>query len=335
VPVPATDGTGIWLPADPGIADPHAAAGALRTMALHQAYRARRGGAQHAAALPDPLLRDLVLPFEARGAEADIARTLPGMVPALVQLRRGALRARPPLDAFAPARRPLEALLRRMLAGPVHADAQTCASASASLAAAHDMLAAWRLAPAQRRRLGPAPLLRDWWTGEFRVGDGRALQHVDDVPGADDDDDALVARSARMTRRPDERSAGADEDRAGEPGAWMVQQDQPQEIAEDPFGLQRPVDRDEQTSPEEFGDMLSELSAARLVCSPERAREVLLSDDPPASRMVLTAHARGRDGACVRYPEWDCTSETYRGAPASDRARVDGLAHLPAAHRFT
>ena len=62
----------------------------------------------------------------------------------------------------------------------------------------------------------------------------------------------------------------------------------PHEAAEDSFGLQRPVDRDDQTSAEEYGDMLSEVASARQVAAPEPAREVLLSDDPPPRRAILT-----------------------------------------------
>lgn len=308
-PIPATDGASIWLPDVPGIADRDAAGGLLRAMALHQARRALRGGARQVMALQDPLLRDLVLLYEARGAEADIARELPGMIPALMQLRQVALQRRPPVSAFTTARRPLEGLLREMLAEPVEGARSTCASLPASLAAARTRLAAWQLPPAARRRLGPTPLLRDWWTGEFRADGKAVVEQAADVEG---DDDAPPVRSARMPRRPEQRDADDDEDGVGESGAWMVQQDHPHEIAEDPFGLQRPVDRDEQTSAEEFGDMLSELSAARMISSPQRAREVLLSDDPPASGMVLAFGERARDGDCVCYPEWDCTRETYR-----------------------
>ena len=124
--------------------------------------------------------------------------------------------------------------------------------------------------------------------------------------------DAAPVRSAHMNRRPEEREVTDDEDKSGDSAAWMVQQDAPHEAAEDPFGLQRPVDRDDQTSAEEYGDMLSEVASARQVAAPEPAREVLLSDDPPQSRAVLAVADAADAEISFRYPEWDCTSETYR-----------------------
>src|SRR3546814_19346705 len=64
----------------------------------------------------------------------------------------------------------------------------------------------------------------------------------------------------------------------------MVQTNDPLEKAEDPMGMQRPADRDEQTAAEEFADALSELPEARLVSTPGKPHEVLLSDDPPDKR---------------------------------------------------
>src|SRR5690606_6536110 len=99
--------------------------------------------------------------------------------------------------------------------------------------------------------------------------------------------------------------------RAGDPGAWMIQQDAPHEIAEDPFGLQRPIDRDDETSADEYGDMLSELASTRMVAAPDPPREVLLSDDPPASRAVLEPKGADEDGTRFGYPEWNHADASY------------------------
>src|SRR5690606_17869832 len=161
----------------------------------------------------------------------------------------------------------------------------------------------WALDPAQVQRLGPMPLYRDWWTGELREGTGDT--YLIDAAGAQDGQPDAPVRSARMERRPETREATEDEDAPGDPGVWMIQQDPPHEVAEDPFGLQRPVDRDEETSPDEYGDMLSELASTRMVAAPDPPREVLLSDDPPASRAVLEFQPDGQAQARYRYPEWD------------------------------
>src|SRR5512138_139705 len=187
-----------------------------------------------------------------------------------------------------------------------------------------------RAAPTRRRcRWRPVPRARwsrrEAWcaTGASRTGidvawvpcpcsgtGGPVPRLVEDGGGGRSADDGPT-RSAHMERRPDRREPAADEDTGAESGAWMIQQDAPHEVAEDPFGLQRPVDRDDRTSPEEYGDMLSELAATRMVAAPDPPREVLLSDDPPESRSVLRFEAPGDAGACFRYPEWDHASASY------------------------
>src|SRR5699024_9571473 len=87
--------------------------------------------------------------------------------------------------------------------------------------------------------------------------------------------------------------------------------DAPHEVAEDPFGLQRPVDRDDETSPDEYGDMLSELASTRMVAAPDPPREVLLSDDPPDSRAVLDFKDREEEETRFRYPEWNHADASY------------------------
>jgi nitric oxide reductase NorD protein len=107
----------------------------------------------------------------------------------------------------------------------------------------------------------------------------------------------------------------------------MVQIDQPHASVEDPMGLQRPVDRDDKESAQELGDMLSELTEARLVSTPGRPREVLLSDDPPSgsSRNGLPPMTTADSG--IEYPEWDYRIANYRDRGAIVRLRV--LPHGP------
>ncbi|PJJ99464.1 hypothetical protein CO641_07915 [Lysobacteraceae bacterium NML91-0213] len=310
--VPATSGDALWLPAHLGTCDASDASALYRAMALQQARRAMRGTAQALLAESDPLLRDTALVLEARAAEREIARDFPGLVPDLQRLRRQALAARPPLDAFAPARQPLELLVRAILERDIEPDASSGAGTVAvSLACARQLLAEWAIDADDARRLGPMPLYRDWWTGELRAGGGTA--RLVDGTAADTvaDDNQGKVRSARMERRPDERDPTGDEDKAGDPGVWMIQQDAPHEVAEDPFGLQRPVDRDDETSADEYGDMLSELASTRMVAAPDPPREVLLSDDPPASRAQLEFNARGEGDTRFRYPEWDHANASY------------------------
>ena len=70
------------------------------------------------------------------------------------------------------------------------------------------------------------------------------------------------------------REAAEDED-DNSAGTWVIRADEPQESVEDPCGLQRPADRDDDADPEGLADSLSELPEARVVRTPGQAREVL------------------------------------------------------------
>src|SRR5699024_5850554 len=122
------------------------------------------------------------------------------------------------------------------------------------------------------RDWGDAALVLDDWTGTYLSpqGDG----DIDRRPGAqDEDEDTGPTHSARLDRRPTIRKPVQDEDDR-EQGAWMIHSGAPTEHAEDPMGMQRPTDRDDETPAEEFADSVSELAEARLVSTPERARDV-------------------------------------------------------------
>jgi nitric oxide reductase NorD protein len=114
---------------------------------------------------------------------------------------------------------------------------------------------------------------------------------------------------SEMPRRPRPRDAAEDEDDPS-PGTWIIRPDEPQESVEDPFGLQRPADRDEDADPEGLGDSLSELPDARVVRTPGQPREILRSGDelPRAAAPQQSA----APSAAVAYPEWDCRVGQYR-----------------------
>lgn len=308
--LPATSGEAIWLPPDLGTSDLAEASALYRAMALQQARRARRGTAQAIARERDPLVRDAALVLEARAAEIEVAREFPGLASALLALRSAALAQRPAVDELSPGRQPLERLLRGVLGdGPLHGT-RAPGPVEASIERATALVREWAVDADACRRIGGMPLFRDWWTGELRTGGAVATHLLEGgTPAAEDEEQPV--RSARMDRRPEEREAIEDEDGDGEPGAWMIQQDAPHEVAEDPFGLQRPVDRDDETSAEEYGDMLSELASTRMIAAPDPPREVLLSDDPPESRAKLDLSGQEPGDARFRYPEWDYAGEAY------------------------
>ncbi|MEO7073395.1 MAG: hypothetical protein ABI300_10700, partial [Rhodanobacter sp.] len=325
--LPATDGEAIWLPANLGQLDASSAWLRYRALALQQAMRAMRGSAAHAPDARDALLRDVYLLCEADAADRALARALPGTAHALAALRHVALAARPSPATLPAVLRPLEALLQRTLG----ADLTTTAHATRERGAPADsLLRARKLAAALRdaapsQHFGPHPLLKDLWTGELiaavphrvaaAAGAGMADPSAHDAP-----------RSARLVRRPDVREADDDEDDE-RPGAWMVQTAQPHEQAEDPHGLQRPTDRDNDTAAEEYADALSELPEARLLTRPGRPKEILLSDDPPTPAAHAPMPASTPDDDALAYPEWDYRIDAYhpRGVTVHCLPAAEGL----------
>jgi len=313
--VPATDGSSLWLPDDAGTTDAALAMARWRTMAQQQAMRAERDSAQRLAMLPTALLRDTYLVLEAQAADEALAVRFPGLIAPLAACRAEALAGRPALHHFVGVRRPLELLLRTLLARPF-GDARGRASPpDDSVAEAHRLTAQW-LAGAVAWA-GSEPLFKDSWTGALRVPEaGQAGMAVATHPTGHDPD-AASPRSARLSRRPEVREGRDDEDdkRAG---PWMIQSAQPHEHAEDPFGLQRPTDRDAHAAAEEYAESLAELDHARLVSTPGQAHEVFLSDDPPPmqSRQMLLAQTTG---AVLSYPEWDWRVASYREPGATVR----------------
>ena len=319
--IPATDGTRIWLPAGTGLTDAALALERFRTVALQQAMRVVRGSAVGAGSTATPLVRDLYLLIEAHAADADLTQLLPGLCAPLQALRAAALSARPALSHFAAGRQPFEAWMRRLMSGPVSApgtDALYSPSPVRSRQLARDIAGEFQGYASTTGRPGTQPLFKDWWTGELLAPAAAPGPAVDSDEGSDKASDLATEdriRSARLARQPKVREAPDDEDDTRQ-GAWMIQASAPHEVAEDPFGLQRPTDRDTQTAADEFAESLAELEQARLVATPGRPKEVLLSDDPPAAR---TQHSgsEGTDGSDqIRYPEWDHRLQSYNEAGA-------------------
>ncbi|MBI5333330.1 MAG: hypothetical protein HZB72_01890 [Burkholderiales bacterium] len=318
-PVPATDGQAIWLPAQlPGL-DADQALARWRLMALQQTARAMRGSLDqpgiHGPADPrtsgrdtarDWLAADLYRLLEADAADADLLRRLPGQATALAAWRDEAAAARAARALPRGGLGAVEQRLRRVLAAPVaQQHAAPTEHWARARAEADTLLAQW---PDLLKLRGPA-LQPDAWLGDWREPPPRAEQLdgalPDDLPGAS-------APSARMARRPKVRESPEDEDDS-DPGAWMIQTGEGMEKAEDPLGLQRPTDREAGSASQEMADAVSELEEARLVATPDRAREVLLSDDAPEARARGEAAASSApEPTALCYPEWDHAAGRYR-----------------------
>lgn len=316
--IPATDGASIWLPACSGVKDPAWAIDLFRTIALQQAMRAQRASANRLNELDAPLSRDIYLLLEAQAADVAIARQFPGLIHSLNRFRQEALAARPPLSRFPAERQGLETLARTMLAQACdcpHPIAPAAATPQEAVCLARQLTQALMPHDALARLLGPSPLLKDWWTGEL-MAPGASDMPPSAAPGPCTDEAITGTRSARLHRRPDVRQAEDQEDNP-QSGAWMIQTSKPHEHAQDPLGMQRPSDRDDKVDASDLALSLSDLPQARLMSTPDQAREYLLSDDPPTPRLMQGAVAGMVEPAVISYPEWDYRCVAYRDPGAT------------------
>ena len=316
--VPATDGTSIWLPRSLDIPDRALAANLYKVMALQQAMRIRRGSALSPWRSLPPLAGALYHVLEVQAAERELLEEMPGFAESVRALRACAHARRPPLSAFGSARRPLEARVRALLVGEADGVPQS-PTPEASCELAVRLLAEWGLEPASGGRIGQEPLFADWWTGMLLA----PSTHHQHYAGAQSPFDPTQAapQSVHLERRPDIRQARPDEDESEESGPLMIQLDEPHPHAEDPMGLQRPIDRDDADA-ELFGEMLGDLPQARLVASPGRPKEVLLADDPPDASAIALAPGVSVLQRGIAYPEWDYRRQHYREQNALVQVRT-------------
>lgn len=335
--LPATDGASIWLPRSFDIVETDASASErYRLMLLQQAMRAKRGSAQHYPYGQSAVLQACFQILEARAADDELVRLLPGVLASLQRFRLAALAARPPLRTLPAQLHDIEGMVHTALA-------EVTENAGAPASSADVLVQAQRLAstlPPEVQQLHGRLLVKDYWLGEFVAPP--AIGAANCGPGnAVDDTGAGPPRVGRLGRRPQARKPVEGEDEEGSPGPMMVQTAQPHEQAEDAMGMQRPTDRDTETAAADFADALSELPEARLVSTPGATREVLLSDDPPqqqARDLAPAVHAA--DGEVSVYPEWDWRSASYkdpgatvtvRPAMPGPQATVDAIFHKHAA----
>lgn len=307
-PIPATDNNSIWLPADLEIEDSSLALEIYRVMALQHAMRAQRRSAEFIPQIKNPLWRDLFLLLEAHAANQDLLEILPGLQRSCTNFRAMAFRQRPPLSAFSNERKRVEILYRELLTDSAKLPKSTTSDESFVQS---EKLFAEMIGGSGKFSLrvwSNEPLLKDFWIGELRAPTNPSP--AEEITGEDSCD--KPPRSARLSRRPEVRDATEEEDKPEQSSAWMVQGDESHPHAEDPLGLQRPVDRDEDIEATEFGDLVSELAQARLVATASQPKEVLLSDDSPESR---ARKAKSQNMAAEEgwdYPEWDYRSNSYR-----------------------
>jgi nitric oxide reductase NorD protein len=315
--IPATDGASIWLPAQLLIEDQALACERYRVLALQQAMRAWRGSARFLAESESELQRLIYTVLEAQAADEALVQLLPGMQTSLNAHRDYALRSRPPLREFPAYRQPLEELVRRVLTGGLALDIRASPHTPAELVHIAQRLANALQVHSALHSGGVQSLFKDWWTGELSPPPAQSALALG-AADCEDGETRSQSRSARLSRRPKIREPAEDEDDRKQ-GAWMVQTARPHEQAEDAVGMQRPTDRDETTAAQEFADSLSELPEARLVATPGRPKEVLLTDDAPSARAKRNGQPSTCEESRLTYPEWDCRLGAYRDPGATVR----------------
>lgn len=316
-PLAGTDGSRIRLPRQLDAANGEDGARATYTMlALQQAARTARGTPRLLAADDRPLVRDLYLLAEAVAVELALADELPGMVGQIADARAAALTARPAERLLTPRELEVERRLIAVLTShPAHPPAALppARSPEAALEWARAEAAAIEELPGRYRGV---PLVAQW--GRMEPMPLLPAGRVTSMP-EEDEQRLAPERVHSLSRRPRPREAPEDEDDEGM-GMWMIQMDDPQEHVEDPMGLQRPTDRDDEADAGDLADSLSELPEARLVAAPGSPTELLVSEDPPERQAMASTSERKIGG--VAYPEWDYRVGAYHPAHAVVRQVV-------------
>jgi nitric oxide reductase NorD protein len=331
-PLCGTDGERVYLaPALSTQESDEEAFECYRLFAVQQAARLVRHAPAARAGIVSPVLADLYRLTEAAVIDAWIARIAPGLLPALTRVRAKELARRVRIWRGPPA--PAELAIRRLLStdpGRLEIDL--------TIDSTPDEWRAWvehapiKDAPGDPYRRVPAVL---YWGEVFEPSQLCATATRE--CGRQSVAPVRPPRLAEMRRRPRPRQATDDEDDAGS-GSWVIRADEPQESVEDPFGLQRPADRDQHVDPDGLADSLSELPEARVVRTSDPAREVLRAGDPPRRLAGIDDPASLPDGG-ISYPEWDYRTRTYRrpGAvvrqPAAPQGSLDWVAACLSRHR--
>jgi nitric oxide reductase NorD protein len=309
--IPATDDHFVWLPRHILHSDGQRALDQYRVIMLQQTMRAHRGSAARHASLSTPLAKALFTLLEAQAADAVLLELLPGMANSIRVFRAEVLASRPPMADLAECQRPIEELLRSLLATELAC--LQCTSSEESAEKARAIEADW-LACYPDLSTASALLLPDWWTGDLRMPEktSAADQHAE--PQAQDT--AGTPRPARPTSKPKasepEKDEDEDEDKDEAESGTSTVQPSIQELVEAPNDFKRQSDGDEISAATQFADASSKLRDAHLIPAPKRIRKVLLSDEASHARADNTALEHAFAQTKLQYPEWDFRADAYR-----------------------
>jgi nitric oxide reductase NorD protein len=301
-PLPSafTDGTQIFLPRRLQIVGTEAEDRALlRLMALSLAARLATGSVD---ACPEPAVaRDLFWAAEGARIDAWLAAELPGLERQIRAARRRALECRPSPESVSAAEWAVEGIVRDLLSGeaPIEGDPLRTAEW-----ARRQMREPCFAGP--YRGMAPVP---HWGSPRPDLTSAR-VRRFDSIPLAAHRKRPL--RSRRLARHVEAREVAEEED--PRPGPFFVPFGDPPQSIQDPAGLRRPEDQDENIDLDALTDEIERLGRLPRVRSPARVHEVLESDSERARTGTGPANRADREAPGLRYPEWDYRTERYRRA---------------------
>lgn len=305
--IPATDDRFVWLPRQILHSDSQGALDQYRVIMLQQAMRAHRGSAARHANLSTPLEKTLFTLLEAQAADAELLKLLPGTADSLRVFRAEILARRPLVSDLTDCQRPVEELLRSLLATEL-----TClqrASCKESADKARTVVADWSARYPDLSR-GSELLQRDWWTGNLRMPETNPVADQDVESSAQDA--AGTPRPAGPTSKP---KAGEPEEEKKEDEAQSdtsTVETNYQEQVDAPMDFQRPSKGDETTAGMELAGANSKMRNANMAFALGRPKEVLLSDEAHRARTEKTAPVHAIAETRLEYPEWDFRADAYR-----------------------
>jgi nitric oxide reductase NorD protein len=304
-----SDGRRLFLPAEALRGERAEDTDRVLLAALAQGLRVAR------RRLPDPrrpaIASDVCFMLQAALGDAELASELPGLAPALDAERARALAERPDAERLRPAERVVEALVRRLLAGPARDAAKLVVAHGAARATptrVEARAAEWcaKLARLPGGYRGVAPV--GHWGAPPPFGAIGSRSPRPRPPG-----------SPRGERRPPTRSVsrpmlrrGDPEPGSARPGPFVVPHGDPHLAVQDACGVARPEDRGDEDL-DALAEELVRAGALPTVCSPGEVREVLEGGARPArDGATPNAAVRVQEGGAFLYPEWDAKRAAYR-----------------------
>jgi nitric oxide reductase NorD protein len=290
-----TDGTQIFLPrrldlAATEIGDREV----LRLLALSLGVRIAGGSLSFCP--EQAVARDLFWAADGARIDAWLGEELPGLRNTIGRARSMALSRRPALRPLTAPERAVEAAVAELLSESTAETPRACASWAA--ARARDPV----FAGGGYRGVAP---VAHW--GVPRPDLTAAARSAS--PGVTPMSQRL---SVRRIRRQIEARDVADEENDGRSGPFFVPFGDPPQTVQDPSGLRRPVDQQEDLDLDALAEEIEHLYEVPQIRSSDAVHEVL---EPDSARARARQSARCATGSVgIRYPEWDHRTSSYRPA---------------------